>query len=574
MKTQSDLVSFAGSRWALGLGLVASGGFALSQLAIPITLGGIVDFALVRGDLEALRRWVVFLVAAALLALFFKVLHQLIFGRARERALSRLQTRILRSVLSQPTSRVENERLGEVQSIFSSSLPKIASYSYQILGEGSLLLFQLIGLVGFLIAKYGILGVWVLAAVPVYLLVPALLARKTRYAQTELLEANHKTQSLIHEALQGHRELRAFSQEDWPLQGLREPLKHRMIKQTRMLLLHALQWTTITLSFLVGAVVYWFGGKLVLAGSMTIGDLVALVTIVGFLDGPLAGLGNLFSQYQSIVATSDMLKPWLEVTSREVGLFGSLQFVRGDNPPEITVENLSFRYSDSGPLILKNISFQVRAGSTVAVVGRSGAGKSTLMDVLLGFYSPTSGNVLVDGIDFHKFDSRTIKRYVGKVSQDPFLFPVSVLENIRLGRDEFSDKEVRRAAEVACAHNFISVLPDGYDTVLGDRGVGLSGGQRQRIAIARAVLGNPLILVLDEAMSNLDPQSDRQVRRALAEAKRGRTTLVVTHDQAGAQSADRIFSLDAGMLMPVDRATGAASFSKTTDAVLPIYEAS
>uniref|UniRef100_UPI00311DCED4 ABC transporter ATP-binding protein n=1 Tax=Ferrovibrio sp. TaxID=1917215 RepID=UPI00311DCED4 len=202
---------------------------------------------------------------------------------------------------------------------------------------------------------------------------------------------------------------------------------------------------------------------------------------------------------------------------------------------------------------LDGLSLQVAAGETVAIVGPSGAGKSTLFQLLLRFYDPEAGSIRFDGIAIDRLDPVGLRRHIGLVAQDPVIFGASVADNIRYGRPEASDAEVREAAEAAAAHGFIEALPEGYGTYLGERGVRLSGGQRQRIAIARALLRDPPVLLLDEATSSLDAESERKVQAALERLMEGRTTLVIAHRLATVQKADRIVVMDHGRIVAAGR---------------------
>jgi subfamily B ATP-binding cassette protein MsbA len=214
----------------------------------------------------------------------------------------------------------------------------------------------------------------------------------------------------------------------------------------------------------------------------------------------------------------------------------------------ISYENITFEYEEGIP-VLEEINLVVNKGEVVAVVGPSGAGKSTLADLLPRFYDPTLGRVLLDGRDIREFTVGSVRRLIGVVTQETILFNDSAARNIAYGIDSYDMNEVQRAAEAANAHDFITELPDGYDTMLGDRGVRLSGGQRQRMAIARAIMKNPPILILDEATSSLDTESEMLVQEALDHLMEARTTLVIAHRLSTVQRADRIIVLDAGRIV-------------------------
>ncbi|MEM1063418.1 MAG: ATP-binding cassette domain-containing protein, partial [Planctomycetota bacterium] len=225
---------------------------------------------------------------------------------------------------------------------------------------------------------------------------------------------------------------------------------------------------------------------------------------------------------------------------------GAVTLRPGDVAGRVTFENVTFRYGDGLPEVLREIDLDVAAGETVALVGRSGAGKSTLCHLVARLYDPTAGRVLLDGVDLTRFDVAAYRGLLGTVEQDVFLFDGTVAQNIAYSRPDASDDEIRTAAEAASADGFIADLADGYETVIGERGVKLSGGQRQRLAIARAILADPKILILDEATSNLDTESERAIQDALRTLMRGRTCFVIAHRLSTVIDADRIVVLEEG----------------------------
>ena len=221
--------------------------------------------------------------------------------------------------------------------------------------------------------------------------------------------------------------------------------------------------------------------------------------------------------------------------------------------PSISLQDVSFRYAPDEPLILSSISLEIPAGSTVALVGTSGAGKSTVINLMLRFWDPEAGRILLGGSDLRCYPMMQLRRLFSVVSQDVFLFSDSIRENIRLGRAEASDAEVEEVASRARIHDFITTLPQGYDTLVGERGVRLSGGERQRIAIARALLKGAPILVLDEATSSLDAENERAIKEALMERREGRTTIMIAHRLSTVVDADWIFVINGGRVVEQGR---------------------
>jgi ATP-binding cassette subfamily B protein len=292
------------------------------------------------------------------------------------------------------------------------------------------------------------------------------------------------------------------------------------------------------------------GTQAVMAGNISAGHLGQTVVYVIILAGAFAVLGEVYG---------DLLRA-AGATERLMELLGTQSPIASPSNPQVAAapvagsaikfEAIEFHYpSRPNQAALSNFSLDVRAGQTVAIVGPSGAGKSTVFQLLLRFYDPQSGRIVLDGVNTRDLDLHALRQRVGIVPQDAVIFSSSALDNIRYGRPDATDAEVKAAAHAAFAHEFISALPEGYDTFLGERGVRLSGGQRQRIAIARAMLKNPPLLLLDEATSALDAESERMVQAALESAMRDRTTLVIAHRLATVQKADLIVVIDQGRLV-------------------------
>ena len=318
-----------------------------------------------------------------------------------------------------------------------------------------------------------------------------------------------------------------------------------------------------------------FGGRLALAGELDVGAYSVMVFLVQRLLWPLTRLGVTFDLYQRAMASTTRLLDLLDTRPAVTG--GPRRLRRADVRGELRFERVEFAYrvgatllgeervlaeravpggsSAAGapgrllPLTLRGLSLQAPAGHTTAIVGATGAGKSTVVKLLLRFHDVTGGSITLDGVDLREFDLGDLRHAIGLVSQDVFLFHGSVLENIAYGRRDATRDEVLAAARVAEAHDFIESLPDGYDTLVGERGIKLSGGQRQRVSIARAVLKDPPILVLDEATSSVDNETEAAIQRSLARLSVGRTTIVIAHRLSTVRHARRIFVLDAGQVV-------------------------
>ncbi len=296
----------------------------------------------------------------------------------------------------------------------------------------------------------------------------------------------------------------------------------------------------------VGILMITVGGNAIASGSMTLGDFVMYIFLIGLLAAPIIQLAAIGTQISEAFAGLDRIRELLEnpTEDEEDESRESLSAVDG----EITLDNVHFTYEEEVP-VLKGVSLTAKAGTTTALVGSSGSGKSTLVSLVMAFNRPDSGKVLIDGKDLTSVRLHDFRKNLGVVLQENFLFDGTVADNIRFARPDASEEEVLRASELANCHVFISEFPEGYDTVVGERGIKLSGGQRQRIAIARAILANPRILVLDEATSSLDSESEALIQAGFASLRQGRTTFVIAHRLSTIRSADQIVVLEHGEIV-------------------------
>jgi len=293
------------------------------------------------------------------------------------------------------------------------------------------------------------------------------------------------------------------------------------------------------------AVILLYGGSLTINGELTLGEFVQFYLYLTLLMGPFRSAGMLVGQAQRAVAGGERIFEIVDAVPdvREAEDAGPLP----DGPGEVRMEGVSFGYGDGRP-VLHDLDLVIPAGSTVALIGPTGSGKTTLTELIPRYYDPDGGRVLVDGADVATLRLNSLRRAVGVVSQEPFLFSTTVRENIAYGRPDATDDEVRAAARLARADGFIEALPGGYDTVVGERGYTLSGGQRQRLAIARAVITNPRILILDEATASVDAGTEREIQDALRAVMANRTTVIIAHRLSTIRLADELVVLDGGRI--------------------------
>jgi len=387
----------------------------------------------------------------------------------------------------------------------------------------------------------------VLVAMPIYVAAFMSLNRRLRQSGRAARRERSELSGHLQEKIAGAAIVKAFAQEEVEsgrVEAQTGRLRDRLIEKAQWGgLLSAVANTTVALG---AAMVLWIGGRDVLAGVMTKGSLMAFYSLSSMLFPPLRRLAKTNETYQASRVSLDRILDFFDDTQPYQERFGGppLQLSRGD----VAFEDVSFAYTPEKP-VLRGITLRARAGETMALVGANGAGKTTLINQLLRFLSPDHGRITIDGQDIQGVDLHSLRRQIGVVTQETILFSGTILENIRYGMPDASDEQVRAAARIANADEFIRALPKGFETDVGERGQRLSGGQLQRIALARAVLSDPRLLVLDEATSAVDAESEALIQEALANVTRGRTTFVIAHRMSTVRRADRIVVMEMGRIV-------------------------
>ena len=467
-----------------------------------------------------------------------------------ERVVADLRRAVYSRVLQLSPAFFETRQTGEVLSRLSADAEVIQT----VIGSAASVamrnfLLVIGGLALMAISSPSLMGATALA-IPVVVAPIVIFGRRVRKLSRENQDRIAAVASHVEESVNGVRIVQAFAQEEADIARFSTRLE--MAFGSAVKRIRARAWLTATVILLVfGAVglILWTGGHMVLSGEMTAGELSAFVFYAVVTAGGVGALSEVWGDLQRAAGA----------TERLAGLLAEepdIQAPAHPTPPPVPVqgavkfEHVAFAYpARPDQPALTDVSFDVQPGETVALVGPSGAGKTTIFQLLLRFYDPKSGVITVDGIDVRAMDPRALRAFYGFVPQEPAIFSASVEENIRFGRPDATDAEVRAAAEAAAALEFIEALPEGFKADLGQKGVRLSGGQRQRIAIARAILRDPPVLLLDEATSALDSESEAQVQTALERLQKGRTTLVIAHRLATVQNADRILVLEDGRIV-------------------------
>lgn len=490
----------------------------------------------------------ILMVGILLLQMLFSFGRVYTFAYVGEHALADLRKAVYDRMMQLPMEFFAKRRVGELSSRLSADLTQIQDAMTLMLAEilrGILTLVVGIGLIIYLSKK---LALMMLAVLPVVILIAVLFGKRirtvSRQAQDQLADSN----TIVQETLQGITNVKAFSNEWFEIRRYSESLNKVVVLAVRNGVLRG-GFVSFILFALFGTIIFlvWYSVGLMQRGEMSFGDLTAFVFYCTFVGGSMAGFADIYGQLQKTLGATqrvrELMKEPIEMVNAQreplmpqYRLSGRVQF-----------EHVRFSYpSRSEVMVLKDVNLESYPGQQIALVGPSGAGKSTIVSLLLQFYKADGGRILFDGREASEIPLSQLRQQMAFVPQDVMLFGGTIRENIAYGRPDATDEEIREAAVNAHAHEFISQFPEGYQTVVGERGIKLSGGQRQRIAIARAILKDPAILILDEATSSLDSASEALVQDALENLMRNRTSFVIAHRLSTVRNADRIYVLDKG----------------------------
>ncbi len=472
---------------------------------------------------------------------------QYVMAYTGERVIFDLRMAIVRHLQSLSLSFFNVRKTGELMSHVTSDVTLVhgvvTQTIIQVLGQ----VLTLVGGVVMIFLMNWQLALLTLVVAPPIGLLGQRLGRRIRDISRAAQDAQADAVGVLQESIAEVRVVQAFTREAYEADRFHGKLLFTFQKSMERARLGAIMFPLIGfLGFASSIVVLWYGGHQVARGELTTGELVAFLLYLGMVAGPIGGLAGQWTGIQSAFGAADRVFALLDTEPevRDAADATRLPPVRG----EIRFEDVVFRYG-SGPVVLDGVTTVFRTGEATALVGPSGAGKTTLVNLVGRFYDPVAGTVRVDGRDLRAVTVRSLREQIAVVPQEPILFADTIRENIRYGRLDASDAEIDDAAAAANATEFISRLPSGIDTVVGERGVRLSVGQRQRVSIARALLRDAPILLLDEATSSLDNESEFLVQQALDRLMRGRTTIVIAHRLSTVERADRILVLDRGRIV-------------------------
>ncbi|HJS48199.1 MAG TPA: ABC transporter transmembrane domain-containing protein [Gemmatimonadales bacterium] len=536
-------------RRALFLAFLALVASAAIGLAFPLIVGWLLDAAFVRGDRALLDR-----VALGLLGLFgvqalLTYAQTWLLGATGERAVAGLRQELFDKLLTLPPGFFAERRTGELVSRLTTDVGLLQGVLSHQIAEFSRQVLALAGGIILLTWMQPRLTLTALGVVPLVIGTAVILGRRLRRMSTGVQDRVADATAVAEEAFSQIRTVQSFVQEPAERRRFATRLGRVVEQAIARARLRGVFFAAITFATF-GAVVFvlWQGGILVLEGKLTAGTLIAFLLYTVSIAAAVGALASFFSAYQESVGAAERVFELLETPP---GIADPPAPAALPRPPRggVALRGVSFRYHPAAPFALQDVDLEVAPGETVALVGPSGAGKTTLVSLLPRFWDPSAGAVLFDGVDVRALRLADLRGAIGIVPQEPALFSGTIRENIAYARPQASPADVMEAARAAHAAEFVERLPGRWETVVGERGVKLSGGQRQRIAIARALLKDPALLVLDEATSSLDNESERLIEDAMERLLEGRTTIIIAHRLSTVRRADRIVVLDGGRIV-------------------------
>ncbi len=547
MSTIKKLLGLSRSEWPLlGRGLFFLALSSAALLAYPQAVKKIIDDALIYKNLSQLNTAAFIALGVFIIQSGASALRYYYFTLAGEQTVKRLRERLFSQILGQDVAFFDRSKTGELLGRLSSDtalLQNALSVNISMLVRSGV---QALGGLGMLFFTSAKLTLFILVIIPPLGFLAAQFGKRVKAISRRGQDALATSTDVAESSLAAVRTVKAFVQEDFERQRYSARLDASLLLSKDKI--RQVAWFTNLVSLLgLGAIVFiiWYGGRLVIADELSVGTLTSFLLYVITVAFSVGMLGSLWTDFMSAIGAGGRIFELLErpVEDLDTG-------IKVVPTAEIAFRDVHFSYPSRPEFpILKGVSFSIAPKETVAIVGPSGSGKSTIVQLLLGHYPPSSGEVTFGDRLSHDYALRSLRASIGVVSQEPVLISETLLDNIRYGAPGATEEAIVAAARKAFAHDFIMKFPDGYQTLVGERGVQLSGGQKQRVAIARAILRNPQLLILDEATSSLDTESEHLVQKALEEQLGQRATIVIAHRLSTVKRVDKILVLEDGIIV-------------------------
>lgn len=517
------------------------------NLAIPLFVKQLVDVVEVNKDLNLLNQMAWTIALLFLLQMLFSTAHNYLYDITEKRVITDLRKIIFSHLQTLSTSFFVKRRTGEVMSRMTNDVTTIEGV---ITDVPATLLQQSIRLVGGIIIV--IIMNWkltfmILVLAPIMVLFAKTFGKKLKNLSREIQDKLATSTTIIEENISGMPLVKSFVRQKQEITRFDDAVEDSFQSAKKRVKISAFFGPVIGfIAFLTALILLWYGGREVIAGNLSPGEMVAFILYAVIIAGPMGSFARLYTRIQEGLGASERIFEILDTQPEVKDAPGALPL------PEISgkveVRNLHFHYRDDQE-VLKGLDFSVAPGEMVALVGPSGAGKTTLVQLLHRFYDPVSGEILIDGKNIRDVQMTSYWRQIGLVPQETLLFGGTIEENIRFAKEGATLNEIKDAARSANADEFINECPEGYQTIVGEKGIRLSAGQRQRIAIARAILKNPHLLILDEATSSLDNESEKLIQEALERLMQGKTSFVIAHRLSTIHNADKILVMDKGQIV-------------------------
>ncbi|WP_119791016.1 ABC transporter ATP-binding protein [Flavobacterium anhuiense] len=542
------IFTYAGHhKWKFFIGLIFLLLTGATALAFPKLMGMLVDCVKNKNGDEA-NQIALGLIVILFLQSFFSFFRLSLFVNFTENTLANLRLALYTNLVKLPMTFFSQKRVGELNSRISADITQIQDTLTTTIAEFLRQFILIIGGIILLATESFKLTLLMLSVVPLVAIAAVVFGRFIRKYSKKVQDQVAESQVIVEETMQGISIVKAFANEWYEIARYKGK-----ISEVVKLAIKGGKYRGYFASFIIfclfGAIVavVWYGVRLSIAGEMSVGQLISFVLYSTFVGASFGGIAELYAQIQKAIGATERVFELLDESPEKINsdLNKNQEKIKGN----VTFKNVAFSYPTRQEIqVLKDVNFSAEFGQKIAIVGPSGAGKSTISSLLLRFYDITSGEITVDGKNIYDYDLENLRGNMSIVPQDVILFGGTIRENIAYGKPDATDEEIIQAAKQANAFNFVDSFPEKFETLVGERGVKLSGGQRQRIAIARALLKNPSILILDEATSSLDSESEKLVQEALEVLMEGRTSIIIAHRLSTIRNADKILVLDNGKI--------------------------
>jgi len=519
---------------------------AIVGLLGPYLMGIAIDTYIETGDLAGLARLLIWMVLTYLVAAGGVWLQTYVLVSIAQYAVRDIRKDLFGNMQTLPVSFFDRNSHGDLMSRLTNDVENISNILASSFSQLLSSVFSLVGVIVFMLVLNVPLAIISMVVMPLTFFLTRAISNRTRQGFRETQKTLGDLNGIIEETITGERTVKAFVREKTAVATFEKTNRHLQKVARRARVFASFMGPVMNMVNNLGlAIVACSGGWLAVEGLMTVGEIASFVNYAGRLGQPLNQIAQLFNSIQSALAGAERIFALMDETpERDSAGAVALEHVRG----EVTLEKVNFGY-EPGVQVLNDVSLHADAGQMVALVGPTGAGKTTIANLLTRFYDVESGSIRIDGRDVKDVKKDDLRRKLGLVLQDNFLFADTVMANIRYGRLEATDEEVMAAARLANAETFIHRLPHGYQTMLTERGSNLSQGQRQLLAIARAILADPDILILDEATSNVDTRTEKHLQEALLRLMKGRTSFVIAHRLSTIRDADQVLVINDGKII-------------------------